>query len=92
MCVCVCLAAPSGERRWACEECDYSAQWGGASIWQLWLKMEQLALRVHAGKAVAEVTCAAAAVTFTSITLEPEHRHAADGQKYSESPCGSRCV
>lgn len=69
VCVCECVTAPSSEQQWACEECDYSTQWGGAAVWQLWLKMEELALRVHAGKAAAAVTCAAAAVTFASITL-----------------------
>lgn len=61
------------------QECDYSTQWGEAGLWQLRLKMEELALRVHAGKPAAVVTCAVAVVTFASITLEVEHRRTPEG-------------
>lgn len=39
------------------EECDYRAQWEKVGLWQVWLKMEELA-QVHAGKLSAVVTCA----------------------------------
>lgn len=39
------------------EECDYRTQREEAGLWQVWLKMEELA-RVHAGKLSAVVTCA----------------------------------
>lgn len=81
MCVCVdvrvrvCLfQASSGGEQQVSEECDYRTQREEAGLWQVWLKMEELA-RVHAGKLSAVVTCAIVGATFASITLKVEHRH-----------------
>lgn len=44
VCVCVCVSpAPSGGEQQVSEECDYSSQWEEAGLWQVWLKMEELA-------------------------------------------------
>lgn len=68
------LRAPSGGEQQVSEECDYRTQWEEAGLWQVWLKMEELA-RVHAGELSAVVTCAIVNATFASITLKVEHRH-----------------
>lgn len=80
----VCACAPSGVEQRVSQERDYSTQWGEAGLWQLWLKMEELALRVHAGKPAAVVTCAVAVVTFASITLAVEHRRTPEGWNIHE--------
>lgn len=75
VCVRVCWSrAPSGGEQQVSEECDYRTQWEKAGLWQVWLKIEELA-RVHAGKLSAVVTCAIVGATFASITLKVEHRH-----------------
>lgn len=56
------------------EECDYRAQWEKVGLWQVWLKMGELA-QVHAGKLSAVVTCAIVGSTFASIISKVEHRH-----------------
>lgn len=71
----VCLfRAPSGREQQVSEECDYRTQWEKAGLWQVWLKMEELA-QMHAGKLSAVVTCAIVSTTFASITLKVKHRH-----------------
>lgn len=74
VCECVHFSSTSGGQQQVSEECDYRAQWEEAGLWQVWLKMEELA-RVHAGKLPAVVTCAIVSATFASVTLKVEHRH-----------------